>query len=131
MTLPSLTLRNKLMAFAAVLVLVPGVGATINGARRWILIGPHGLGRGGISVQPSEFAKVALIIWTAAYCERCVWSRDARTGAPLIRSLSMSSGISSTSCSRASTPAWGPTAVASGKTWFAKAWLLCMWVLMR
>jgi len=45
-------------------VLVPGVGARINGARRWtrpIL---------GLGLQPSEFAKVALCIWVAAYCER-------------------------------------------------------------
>ena len=64
------------------LVLLPGVGAQINGARRWFRLA------GRLSVQPSEFAKIALIIWIAAYCERCAWSRDRRTGEPVIRSFS-------------------------------------------
>ncbi len=37
------------------LVLTP-VGATINGSRRWIVVG------GGLSIQPAEFVKVAIII---------------------------------------------------------------------
>ncbi|GGU61121.1 rod shape-determining protein RodA [Streptomyces albospinus] len=37
------------------LVLTP-VGATINGSRRWIVIG------GGLSIQPAEFVKVSIII---------------------------------------------------------------------
>lgn len=40
-----------------VLVLVPGIGTEKNHARRWLLF-----------FQPSEFAKLALIIWLADYC---------------------------------------------------------------
>ena len=39
-------------------VLLPGVGVTINDARRWIQLGP-------LTVQPSEFAKLAILIWGA------------------------------------------------------------------
>jgi cell division protein FtsW (lipid II flippase) len=39
---------------------VPGVGATINGARLWIRLGP-------LTVQPSEVAKILLMVFFAAY----------------------------------------------------------------
>ncbi|KXO87728.1 cell division protein FtsW [Tsukamurella pulmonis] len=39
-------------------VLVPGVGTKVGGARRWIDVG-------GFTLQPSEIAKVALIVWGA------------------------------------------------------------------
>jgi cell division protein FtsW len=41
------------------LVFVPHVGFGVNGGRRWI-------GAGGLSVQPSEFAKLALVIYLSA-----------------------------------------------------------------
>jgi len=40
------------------LVLVPSIGVKVNGARRWFDIA-------GISIQPSELAKVALCVWGA------------------------------------------------------------------
>jgi cell division protein FtsW len=43
-----------------VLVIVPGVGLCINGSRRWLPLGP-------VRIQPSEFAKFALIVTLAAW----------------------------------------------------------------
>jgi cell division protein FtsW len=45
------------------LVLVLVLGRTVNGASRW-------LGVGGFRLQPSEIAKLSLIVVTAWYCER-------------------------------------------------------------
>jgi cell division protein FtsW len=44
-------------------VAVLGVGERINGARRWIGFGPA-------AFQPSELAKLALVVWCAAYLAR-------------------------------------------------------------
>jgi cell division protein FtsW len=41
------------------LVLLPGLGIEVNGASRW-------LGAGGVRVQPSEFAKLAFLMFAAA-----------------------------------------------------------------
>ncbi len=43
-----------------VLVLVPGIGIEVAGQRNWIGIG------GTFRIQPSEFAKLALILWGAS-----------------------------------------------------------------
>jgi cell division protein FtsW len=40
---------------ALVAVLIPGIGTNVYGARRWIALGP-------IQIQPSEMAKVALVL---------------------------------------------------------------------
>jgi cell division protein FtsW len=50
-------------AFLLLLVLVPHVGLKVNGARRW-------LGAGGLRIQPSELAKLALIVVLAWYVDR-------------------------------------------------------------
>ena len=45
-------------------VLIPGVGIERNGARRWLCIGPQEY---GLAFQPSELAKVALVVFLAAF----------------------------------------------------------------
>jgi cell division protein FtsW len=46
-----------------VLPLLPTIGHTVNGASRWIAIGP-------VTLQPSEPARLALLIYVASYCVR-------------------------------------------------------------
>jgi len=57
-------LAPSLVVTALVLCLaVLAVGARIHGARRWITVGP-------LVFQPSELAKLAVVVWTAAYLSR-------------------------------------------------------------
>jgi cell division protein FtsW len=46
-----------------VLVLVPGIGREVNGARRWLDLG-------AITVQPSELVKLAAVLYAADYTVR-------------------------------------------------------------
>lgn len=43
-----------------ILVLIPGIGTVRNGSRSWFKLGPFG-------IQPSEFAKIGLIIYVSKY----------------------------------------------------------------
>ena len=57
---------NKILLISLILlilVLIPGIGTIRNGSRSWFKIGPFGL-------QPSEIAKVSLIIFLAKYLEK-------------------------------------------------------------
>jgi cell division protein FtsW len=45
------------------LVVIPGIGTEIYGSSRWLGVGP-------LSLQPSETAKLAVVVWVAALAER-------------------------------------------------------------
>ena len=71
-------LAPSLVVTALVLCLgVLAVGQRINGARRWIDVGP-------LVFQPSELAKLAVVVWTAAYLSR---HKPPRTLSELARPL--------------------------------------------
>jgi cell division protein FtsW len=46
-----------------ILVLIPGVGREVNGSQRWLPLGPF-------TLQPSEFAKLAIVVYLAGYMVR-------------------------------------------------------------
>src|SRR6267378_8538767 len=69
--LPALIVAGVLL----VLVLIPPIGQAINGTRRWIRLGP-------VSFQPVELAKLALVVYLAAFLARKRGELDDfRTGA--------------------------------------------------
>ncbi len=59
--------QSATLLIAAVLllaiVLIPGIGREVNGSRRWLALGPF-------SLQVGEFAKLAMVVFTAAYLQR-------------------------------------------------------------
>ena len=70
------------------LVLVPGIGVKVNGARRW-------LGGASLQFQPSEFAKFGLLLFTADVLDRRSteiddWRRGLR---PVVIALAIVAGL--------------------------------------
>jgi cell division protein FtsW len=59
LVLPLLILTAALL----LLVLIPGLGVSINGSRRWLRLGP-------LSFQPAELAKLALVVYLASFLAR-------------------------------------------------------------
>ncbi len=63
---PGLVLILAALALLA-LVLHPSVGQLRNGARRWLSVGPAGM---GMTFQPSELAKLAMVMFVAGWYGR-------------------------------------------------------------
>jgi cell division protein FtsW len=68
-------------AFLCLVVL--GIGQTVNGAKRWLTIGPA-------VFQPSELAKLAIAIWAAAYLST---RKPPKTVKELARPLGLVTGV--------------------------------------
>ena len=67
-SVPALAVSGVLLA----LVLVPGIGVSVNGATRW-------LGYGSFSLQPSELAKLTVLLFVAdLLARRAAWMSDVR-----------------------------------------------------
>lgn len=52
-----------LSSLLLILVLIPGIGRDVNGSQRWLALG-------GLTVQPSELAKAAMLLYLAGYLVR-------------------------------------------------------------
>ena len=52
-----------LSSLLLILVLIPGIGKDVNGSQRWLALG-------GFTLQPSEFAKSAMLLYLAGYLVR-------------------------------------------------------------
>ena len=50
-------------AVLLILVLIPGIGKSVNGARRWLSLA-------FVNLQPSEFMKLAVVLYAASYAVR-------------------------------------------------------------
>lgn len=53
-----------------VIVLIPGIGKSVNGAQRWIVLG-------SLSLQPSEFVKLCVVLYAADYTARKLIHMDS------------------------------------------------------
>jgi cell division protein FtsW len=80
---PLTTVFLALSVVLCVVVMMPGVGIEVNGARRWI-------GAGLFQVQPSELAKVALVLYGAQLlADRPKMTRSIRTMMPFLLAVAL------------------------------------------
>lgn len=65
-------------------VLIPHVGSSVNGARRWLSLGI-------MNFQPSELAKLAILIYAANYMERKLPEKESflRAVAPMLGAVAV------------------------------------------
>ncbi|MFM1937829.1 MAG: hypothetical protein RLZZ320_687, partial [Actinomycetota bacterium] len=64
-----------------IIVLIPGLGSTVNGARSWISF------PGGFQIQPAELAKISIIIGMALILSERIANNDAPTDKQVVQSL--------------------------------------------
>jgi len=63
------------------IVLIPGLGTTVNGARAWIAL------PGGFQIQPAELAKIAIIIGMSMLLSERTHDSDEPTARDVLRAL--------------------------------------------
>ncbi len=73
-----------LAVLGLIVVLVPGVGSTVNGARAWISL------PGGFQIQPAELAKIAIIIGLSMILSERGHGKDEPTHKDVMRALGIS-----------------------------------------
>ncbi|MDD4965449.1 putative lipid II flippase FtsW [Halothiobacillus sp.] len=100
-------------------VLLPGIGHSVNGANRWIPLGP-------VNIQVSEFARLGFIVWMAGYiATHTIKLQNRITGM-----LGPAVVIFAASLLLLLQPDFGTTAVLAA-TLFAMAWLArAQWQMM-
>ncbi|MFC4061002.1 rod shape-determining protein RodA [Planomonospora corallina] len=70
-----------LVALAGLILVITPVGAEVNGAHSWIMLG------GGFAFQPSEFAKLALVLMLATLLAQPAEGSDRPRGADVLVGL--------------------------------------------
>jgi rod shape determining protein RodA len=67
--------------FGLLLVLIPGVGSEVNGAKAWIRL------PAGFQIQPAEIAKISIIIGIAMLLSERTHNNDAPTNQEVLKAL--------------------------------------------
>lgn len=70
----------------SVVLLIPGVGQEINGAKRWINVGP-------VSLQPSELIKLALVIYLASFLSERIRKKTINNVNETLKPILVTTGV--------------------------------------